>query len=164
MDRQQIALKLTLDCLSMPAKVTSFEDRLVLQKSVYLCQAAGVDLGYYFRWYLRGPYCSALAADGYSVSVDLAQGNDESSNWTLDAKSRTNLDQVNSLLEAEDPRAPWLELLASVHFLVDRNQVSTESADEISETLQGFGKDFTLNQVRKALRELREHGLLSEPE
>ena len=164
MDRQQIALKLTLDCLSMPAKVTSFEDRLVLQKSVYLCEAAGVDLGYYFRWYRRGPYCSALAADGYSVSVDVEQGDDESINWTLDAKSRTNLDRLTSLLQAEDPRAPWLELLASVHFLVDRNQVSTESADHISKTLQRFGKDFTLNQVRKALRKLREHGLLDEPE
>lgn len=164
MDRQQIALKLTLDYLGISVRADAFEDRLVLQKSVYLCQAAGVDLGYYFRWYLRGPYCSALAADGFSVTIDQAQDDDESSNWTLDAKSRTNLDQVSSLLQAEDPRAPWLELLASVHFLVDRDQVSAESADEISETLQRFGKDFTLDQVRKALRELRKHGLFSEPE
>ena len=35
-----------------------FNDRLKLQKIIYLLQAFDVYLGYNFGWYLRGPYCS----------------------------------------------------------------------------------------------------------
>ena len=42
-----------------------FSDRLKLQKTIYLLQVFGVYLGYDFSWYLRGPYCSILAANGF---------------------------------------------------------------------------------------------------
>jgi len=56
MDRQQIGVKLTIDGLNLPFKIDGFQDRLIMQKSVYLAQAAGVHLGYYYHWYLYGPY------------------------------------------------------------------------------------------------------------
>jgi hypothetical protein len=45
MDRQQIALKLAADGLGLHFKIGSFQDRLILQKAIYLVQAAGVHLG-----------------------------------------------------------------------------------------------------------------------
>ena len=63
MDRQQIGVKLTIDGLKLPFKVDSFEDRLIMQKAVYLAQAGGVNLGYYYHWYLYGPYSPSLHSD-----------------------------------------------------------------------------------------------------
>ena len=54
-DQQQIGLKLTWDALGLPDQLDSFAARLSLQKAIYLVQEAGVQLGYSFHWYLRGP-------------------------------------------------------------------------------------------------------------
>jgi hypothetical protein len=161
MDRQQIGLKLTLDALGLPCKMDSFDDRLVLQKAVYLAQASGVLLGYHFRWYLRGPYCSALAADGFSLAYDPAQSNDEACNWELDPASKRNLKRVKLFLPTADAEssAHRLELFASVHFLVDRRQVCREPG-AIARLMRKYNKDFTEEDVHGALRELTKRGLL----
>jgi len=55
MNRRQIALKLVLDSLGIQLSMSSFDERLALQKTIYLAQQMGVPLGYQFSWYLRGP-------------------------------------------------------------------------------------------------------------
>lgn len=45
----------------------SFEGRMTLQKTVYLLQSFGLDLGYEFTWHLHGTYCIALARDGLAI-------------------------------------------------------------------------------------------------
>ena len=45
--------------------VDEFDDRLRFQKTVYLLQAFGINRGYDFSWYLRGPYRSLAAHGGY---------------------------------------------------------------------------------------------------
>jgi hypothetical protein len=163
MDRRQIGMKLILDGLGLPFDIGSFERRLILQKAVYLAQAAGVDLGYFFRWYLRGPYCSGLARDAFSVNVSISQDDDESVGWELDAESVERLDRVADLLEEGNTGelARKAELLASVHFLVDRRQVSGGNPKLIAETLRRCGKEYSASEVTGALGELRSHGLLS---
>ena len=47
--------------------VDGFDDRLRFQKTVYLLQAFGINRGYDFSWYLRGPYCTDAAHDGYDL-------------------------------------------------------------------------------------------------
>jgi uncharacterized protein YwgA len=47
--------------------MSNFSDRLKLQKLVYLMKASGINLGYSFRLYLHGPYCSLLARDGFDM-------------------------------------------------------------------------------------------------
>ena len=63
MDRQQIGVKLAIDGLKLPFVIDTFMDRLIMQKAVYLAQAAGVNLGYYYHWYLHGPYSPSLTRD-----------------------------------------------------------------------------------------------------
>lgn len=161
MDRQQIGMKLALEGLGLPLRLETFEDRLILQKAIYLAQAAGVRLGYYFRWYLRGPYCPALTADAYAVASEPAQGSAESGAWHLDDGSAGILARIRPLFEAETPaeRARQLELLASVHYLVDRRQVPSGDAGRTADRLKRFGKDFDERDVRRALERLAEHGL-----
>ncbi len=49
-------------------KINTFEDRLKLQKIVYIAKCFGIDLGYSFNEYLRGPYSPELADDYYELS------------------------------------------------------------------------------------------------
>jgi len=163
MDRQQIGLKLTVDGLKLPFRIDTFEDRLILQKAVYLAQAKGVNLGYYYHWYLHGPYSPSLTRDEYAIGYERNQGIDDSEGWKLDDDSSERLKKLQNLIPKGE-RAhirQKLELLASVHFLVNRRQVRQNDAREIAETLERFKKNFSEEEVQDALRELIDYGLLA---
>src|SRR5262249_50155808 len=114
MDRQQIGLRLTLDALGVPARLNIFSDRLILQKAVYLAQAAGVQLGYSYNWYLRGPYSPALTRDAFAVVAELNQGADDSQGSRLDSTSLQRLKRLRKLIDEipSGDRSAKLELLA----------------------------------------------------
>jgi uncharacterized protein YwgA len=163
MDRQQIGVKLAIDGLNLPFKIDGFMDRLIMQKAVYLAQAAGVNLGYYYHWYLYGPYSPSLTRDEFAIAMDISAGLDESKGWKLDESSLKRLERIRPIfLEPErDNLATKLELLASVHFLIDRKQASKVNAGRITVILKRFNKDFSEQDVRKALEELKAYGLLA---
>lgn len=163
MDRQQIGVKLTIDGLGLEFKIDSFEDRLIMQKSVYLAQTAGVNLGYYYHWYLHGPYSPSLTRDEYAIATDISVGTDESEGWKLDDASSQRLEEIRGIFtEPErDKLARKLELLASVHFLIERRQVSKVDTSRITATLKRFNKDFSKEEVKEALGELKSYGLLT---
>ena len=162
MDRQQIGVKLTIDGLKLPFRIDTFEDRLILQKAVYLAQAGGVNLGYYYHWYLHGPYSPSLTRDEYAIATDISVGLDESKGWKLDDSSSQRLEEIRSIFtEPERGRlAKRLELFASVHFLIEQKQVSRVDTSRITATLKRFNKDFSEEDVKKALEELKSYGLL----
>src|SRR5712692_9178371 len=119
MDRQQIGLKLTLDALGLPLQLDSFDDRMALQKTIYLCQLGGIHLGYRYNWYLRGPYSPDLTRDAFALRTNQNSEFDETAGWKLDEASIQRLKKISPLWESQrkDERARWLELLASVLFL-----------------------------------------------
>ncbi|HUT45924.1 MAG TPA: hypothetical protein VMX36_06535 [Sedimentisphaerales bacterium] len=163
MDRQQIGVKLTVDGLNLPFKIDYFMDRLIMQKSVYLAQAAGVNLGYFYHWYLHGPYSPSLTRDEFAVAMDISAGLDESEGWKLDESSSHRLEGIRAIFSEpeRDKLARKLELLASVHFLIDRKQVSKVDTNRITATLKRFNKDFSEQDVKRALEELKVYGLLA---
>ena len=163
MERRQIGLRLVLDKLDLPVTIDSFDNRLILQKAIYLAQAAGVSLGYYYRADLLGPHCPAVAEDGFAVSSELSQGVDDAKEWKLDPASSEKLARVRQLLagSSRPDLVKKLELLASVHYLVDRHQVAGRDPKVISETLQRFDKLFGEQEVTVALGELTTHDILS---
>jgi len=163
MDRQQIGVRLTIDGLGLDFKITYFQDRLIMQKAVYLAQAAGVNLGYYYHWYLYGPYSPSLTRDEYAIAMDISADMDESKGWKLDDKSSQRLEKIQGIFAEpdRDKLAKKLELLASVHFLIDRRQVSKVDTSRITATLERFNKNFSEEEVKKALRGLISHGLLA---
>jgi uncharacterized protein YwgA len=162
MDRQQIGVKLAIDGLGLKFKVDTFMDRLIMQKTVYLAQAAGVNLGYYYHWYLYGPYSPSLTRDEFAIAMDISPDMDESRGWKLDEQSSKRLEDMRGIFDEpnRDALARKLELLASVHFLVDRKQVTGVDKSQITETLKRFKKDFSEEDVKEALEELKSHDLL----
>lgn len=162
MDRRQIGLKLVMDELGLPVSVKEFRGRLVLQKAIYLAQAAGVNLGYYYRWYLYGPYCPGVAEDGFAISIELTRDNDPAKEWVLEDASKGKLKRVRRLISGSKKHlAKKLELLASVHFLMDRGQVAEGDTKGIAETLERYGKAFNEQEVVRSIGELKAHGITS---
>ncbi|MGH7134412.1 MAG: hypothetical protein ACREHD_01650 [Pirellulales bacterium] len=163
MDRQQIGLKLALDHLGLPARLGTFDDRLILQKAVYLAQAAGVDLGYFFHWYLRGPYSSSLTRDAFAMVSEINGGLDESEGWKFDEKSIERLARLKPLID-EAPlaqRAARLELLASVLFLLLNKRCEPADKAGLRDVLLRYGKEFTQDEIDDAVEKLRQYGLVA---
>jgi hypothetical protein len=155
MDRQQIGLKLAVDAMGLPFRLSSFEDRLILQKAVYLAQAAAVQLGYTFGWYLRGPYSPALTRDAFTVAT---QSDGEPAGWKLDVPS---LERLKPLFggNGRGILASRLELLASVLFLLRARRATAPKVAELREVLHKYGKTFSEDDIRRAIKDLTEHGL-----
>ena len=66
MNKGRILLKLVLDNIGLGnLELDTFLKRLRLQKKIYLLQLTGLDSGYRYNWYLRGPYCPSLTEDAF---------------------------------------------------------------------------------------------------
>ncbi len=158
MDRRQIGLILVLEKLGLPLKLETFDDRLILQKAVYLADAAGVHLGYDHGWYLRGPYSPGLTRDAFAAVAELPSEKDEIRGWQLDEESQLRLESLRRLIPITD--ACSLELLASVHYLVRRRGMHRDDPGLLAKELHELGKDYDVETVRQALKTLQANGLL----
>ena len=73
----------------------TFDERLVSQKKVFLLQEMGVDIGYSYNWYVRGPYSPDLATYIFS-NLDVLKEQDFSK-YHLTESVQKNIDAVNNL-------------------------------------------------------------------
>ncbi len=161
MNKSQILLSLVLNESGVPASVEEFENRLLVQKSVYLLQQRGVELGYPYIWYVRGPYSSRLADDLFSL-VKLESGEaGEAKAYALGEKTRDVIGKIKTLLAPDlslQERAKHLELLASVLFLIKTGQAKPEEDQNLSTILKANGKPFEPDDTKEAVAALMSHG------
>ncbi len=159
MNPKLLALKLFLDELGVDRCIDTPDDRKRVQKAVFLGQIAGVDLGYRFGWYKRGPYSAELTRDYYAYG-DLAaarEGNTEGK--VLRKVLRDRLAAIRPLLSVpQDVRLEqedWLELVASYHFLLAVSRLSKIKAHEVIRQEKPHLRDY----VSQAERELTKYKL-----
>ena len=162
MDRQQISLKLTLDALEFPLRLETFDERMALQKTIYLCQVAGIHLGYRYNWYLRGPYSPDLTRDAFDLNAKQESALDEMAGWNLDDESIRRLNKIRPLWASKtaEERPGWLELLASVPFLKRSYDGRDKDAAGLRQILVRNEKCFSEDEIHRAIKELVRHGLL----
>lgn len=158
MDRQTVDLGFVVrQSLGDRFTMDSFAGRLALQKAIYLLQVCGAHMGYSFTWYLRGPYCPVLAAQGFelrhiydhipSVDVEFADPSAQASfKKFLDLTRGKNTDD--------------LEILASLHYLW-RNRSDLDPNDVKSMVEKKKGCLFTKDQVSRMWTELLDCGLVT---
>ncbi|UCD49012.1 MAG: hypothetical protein JSW27_15930 [Phycisphaerales bacterium] len=94
------------------------EERLRLQKTIYLLQAHGVRLGYGFSWYKYGPYSQELVYDAYrALCAEEAEYKRKAGTITFNESTRQRFEKFRSALGdvLKDPKE--LELLASLSFV-----------------------------------------------
>jgi uncharacterized protein YwgA len=96
----------------------TMEDRLKLQKTVYLLQSCGLNLGYGFSWYRYGPYSQELVYDAYgSLYAENGKCAQQAQSLRLSANTRDWLRRFKATLGQWLSDAGQLELLASVGFV-----------------------------------------------
>jgi len=151
-----------LRALGVKWALDTFPQRIVVQKAIFLAQERGAHLGYFYSWYLRGPYSSAVAHDLFSA---LAHPDLDSSlrSWRLDPETESLLTGLRPLLTPPSElsftdQAKWLELLASMRFLQRRLGGPTEPQD-LCKRLEQQGKSFAVEDIALASKALCDAGL-----
>lgn len=101
--------------LGIELSTSDMDARIKMQKAIYLAQVGGADLGYRFSWYVRGPYCSALADDYYKALAlpDIHV-------YVANADLKGRLAKAKALIDAKPPNAEdvdWLEATASLDYM-----------------------------------------------
>ena len=164
MTNRQLAVRLILDALGLSEQcaMTTFDDRLVVQKAVYLLQAAGLPLGYFFSWYLRGPYCRSLASDMFESALDQLIPEAIHEHYELPPRVLQKLEPVRKLIEnrTKGDLASWLELLASIHYLAHQSSIPANDERALQERLKAFNKEYSISDIKDAVSCLSEHRLL----
>jgi uncharacterized protein YwgA len=122
MDAAQEALSLVLSGVGVGPDISTKTRRKAVQKAVYLAQAAGVDLGYRYNWYVMGPYSPNLTKDYFALRDTLEEDPSFEPERRLSKAALKKLEPLTELVEVPDDardltQADWLELLASIHFL-----------------------------------------------
>jgi uncharacterized protein YwgA len=110
------------------------ERRLMLQKTVYLLQAFGMNLGYGYSWYRYGPYSQDLVSDSYQVlHSEKLRYAEKTQNYRFSKDTQKQFELFRKAFSSSigDPRK--LELLASVHFIL-----STWHPDANESTIPGI--------------------------
>lgn len=118
-------------------------------------QAFGLNLGYQYNWYLRGPYSPGLASDAYSLTKSEAP---------VPPVRFVNSDDEKRFLEFQQyimknkSDASWLEKVASIHFLrkvlnvPDRDMLFRKAKEKIpSLTKQEFDSLYAALESHKLI-------------
>lgn len=160
MDRGQVALKLFLDELGIPFDIATIDDRKRVQKAVYLGQLTGVDLGYRFGWYIRGPYSTRLTNDYFPLAESLAAGDTDWEGKTLKKSVKEKLARIRPLIDPPEgvdlSQEDWLELVASLDFLLRVSKLDDQEALRVLKQ----EKNHVFAYVAQANQALLDAGLL----
>ena len=92
-----------------------FDDRLKLQKLIYMIQSTGVYLGYDFSYYLRGPYCSKLAQMGFELTEVYDDVEIKKERLFHDDKIENNFNRSIKYIQELKDMGGW-SIAASLHF------------------------------------------------
>lgn len=138
----------------------NFDKRLEFQKTAYLLQEAGADLGYRFGWYLHGPYSSAYADDTYSLA-SFPKEYYASIQEPIDEKAVQKIKDLLGSIPPTKTRSYWLELLACVHFVKNHSYPRVNSKKQVVDyLLRQKGKRFLETDIYKAYNLLQNKNLL----
>lgn len=129
--------------------VDEFDDRIRFQKTVYLLQAFGINRGYDFSWYLREPYCTLAAHDGYDLR-DVYYSIPTGSRVFKNSKANKKFDRFCKFVR--DKSTSYLEIAASLHY-----RKISEDWDEarIKTAVESKRKEFTREMVEQAWDDMR---------
>ncbi len=138
---------------------STIEDRIKLQKTIYLLQSCGFNLGYGFSWYKYGPYSQELADESYAaLSAQKVFYEDKAKDLDFSQNTKNKLDEFKNKingLEAKD-----LELIGSVAYL--KKNMNLKNKNEIIEALEKKKKYLfddsktQANQINKSIEKYDE--------
>lgn len=124
-----------------------FEDRLKLQKLVYLARKMGHNLGYSFNWYARGPYSPSLTRMLFSANDQDQLILDD---FHLNDKEEAIVQQLREFLQDDVRDHRVLELLASVWYHLRGRTYTREERDEFIDSIVQEKPKYRREEVEEA--------------
>jgi len=144
--------------LGLHLDLNSFDSRIILQKKVYLAQWCGLDLNSRYGWYIRGPYSTDISHAAYRIQSIFEDERISNILPSFERNEEKQLSKSQELFKAIDQlgedKAYWYELVASVAFLQESNNLQDEDIFSFLETAKP--RMFSKEHVRKALKTLRQ--------
>ena len=117
MNRQTIDLGFILKHFpDMEFSMDMFDDRLRLQKFIYLLQTFDIYLGYDFSWYIRGPYCSTLSTCGFALKHIYNKIPGKKIRFS-DPAVQERFKKFQKFIKGHETNPEFLEIAASLHYL-----------------------------------------------
>ncbi len=117
MGDSKLVLSKCFNILGLPRpNMDNFDERLRLQKIVYLLWGYGISLGYGFNWYVRGPYSPQLASDGYALNDELFEEGSKIK-FNDEDKIVESMNKFEEILGEKIDDPLYLEILASMHYI-----------------------------------------------
>jgi uncharacterized protein YwgA len=146
MNNSQIATAIALRDLKC-GSLETINDRILLQKKIFLAQDIGLPLGYGYSWYIHGPYSTDLTAVAYQI---IPEGFDSIENNSFKEPYATMISKVNALEEEIAKKGlqvsvvQWYELIASIAYWNKRGySTEGEIVAKIRETKPQFSEEQT---------------------
>lgn len=114
---------------------SDFDQRMEMQKAVYLLQDMGVPIGDYgFRWYLHGPYSQSLQDDMHYESGRPVTA------LTLSKEYSENIARLHDVIHSKERMnysvSSWVECLASLHYLRENLLCFDASEEDVVHELE----------------------------
>ena len=161
MDRQPFVLGFILRKFpEFDFSMDTFDGRLRLQKFIYLLQAHGVYLGYDFSWYLRGPYCSSLATDGFileDIYADMKADSRKDRTEFANSFIQKRFERFAKFIKPKVQDRVFLETAASLHCLLVVEPGISD--DDAVKKVAAKMPDADESDVRSVLNVLEKEGL-----
>lgn len=124
-----------------------FSERLRLQKLGYLSQKLSGNEEYSYSWYIHGPYSTSLTSDLFT--------GDEMGLFEKDVELNDKEKEVSKLLrillegEVNDPN--FLELYASIWYLMPKGKLSEDEGKSIADILCKEKPQFSGTEIKTAM-------------
>jgi uncharacterized protein YwgA len=156
LDTRLTVLNAFLTELGQSPVIETRDDRLRVQKAVYLGQLTGVDLGYRYNWYVHGPYSPSLTQDYFALDGLSEEERGQVQAAELNSATRAKLAAARPLFNAPEgvdlPLHSWLELLSSWHYLLRIAKYPEEKASATINTQKSHVSNY-INQADAALKQ-----------
>ena len=136
----------------------TFNGRIVFQKRIQLLQSFGIDLGYYYNWYLRGPYCSDLAKNGFELK-DVIEKIPKITVEFADSQIQSRYDNFKKFIQDKKDDSKQLEIASSICFL--RNEEGLDKPLVLKLT-EGKRKAIEMSECEKMWDELEKYGVIKD--
>jgi len=128
--------------------VETINDRILLQKKIFLAQDIGLPLGYGYSWYTHGPYSTDLTAVAYQIipeGFDSIEQNKFKDNYAEMVSKVNALECIISEKNIRLNNVQWYELVASIAYWYKRGiKTQDDIVAKIQETKPQFSEDQTI--------------------
>ena len=133
--------------------LNSFENRLKLQKIIFLMRSHDLDLGYNYNLYMRGPYSVALTRDAFLID-----------DWTIieetsftDPGTEQRFTTFINKIKPYKNNTKWLEI-ASTLLLI--RSLKNPTDEQLIKECNEIKNDYTIKEIELVLNEMKQEGFI----